>query len=88
MSLPFQGEADFSGIAGGVEPLWIDEAYHKAFVAVDEKGTEAAAATAVVVTTESAKPVASITFDRPFVFCIYDQPTGQILFLGQLADPG
>jgi serpin B len=88
MSLPFEGDADFSAIAGGIEPLWIDEAYHKAFVAVDEKGTEAAAATAVVISTESAKPLASITFDHPFVFCIYDQPTGQILFLGQLADPG
>jgi serpin B len=88
MTLPFTGDADFSAIAGGVEPLWIDEAYHKAFVAVDEEGTEAAAATAVVVTTESAKPLAAITLDRPFVFCIYDEPTGQILFLGQLTDPG
>ncbi len=88
MTLPFTGDADFSAIAGGVEPLWIDEAYHKAFVAVDEEGTEAAAATAVVVTTESAKPLAAIKLDRPFIFCIYDEPTGQILFLGQLTDPG
>jgi serpin B len=88
MSLPFQGDADFSGIAGGVEPLWIDEVYHKAFVGVDEEGTEAAAATAVVIDTESGKPSVTITFDRPFVICLYDQPTGQILFLGQLSDPG
>lgn len=88
MQPPFGGDADFSAIAGGVEPLWIDQIYHKAFVAVDEEGTEAAAATAVVVTTESAKPAATITFDRPFLFCIYDEPTGQILFLGQLIDPG
>lgn len=88
MSLPFAGDADFSAIAGGVEPLWIDEVYHKAFVGVDEEGTEAAAATAVVFTTDSAKPLASITFDRPFVFCLYDEPSGQILFLGQLVDPG
>jgi serpin B len=89
MSLPFQpGAADFSGIAGGGEPLWIDEVYHKAFVGVDEEGTEAAASTAVVISTDSAKPVVSVTFDRPFVICLYDQPTGQILFLGQLSDPG
>jgi serpin B len=88
MPLPFEGAADFSAIAGGVEPLWIDQVYHKAFVALDEEGTEAAAATAVVVTTESAKPQAEITFDRPFIFAIYDEPTGQILFLGHLNDPG
>lgn len=87
MLLPFGGDADFSAIAGGVEPLWIDEVYHKAFVALDEEGTEAAAATAVVVTTESSKPQAEITFDRPFIFAIYDEPTGQILFLGHLNDP-
>lgn len=89
MPLPFtKGRADFTAIAGGVEPLWIDEVYHKAFVAVDEEGTEAAAATAVVIVTESAKPSVSITFDRPFVFAIYDEPTGQILFLGHVLDPG
>lgn len=82
------GAADFSGIAGGVEHLYIDEVYHNAFVAVDEEGTEAAAATAVVISTESAKPRAEITFDRPFVFAIYDQPTGQVLFIGHLRDPG
>jgi len=87
MSLPFN-DADFTGIAGGIEPLFIDEVYHKAFVGVDEEGTEAAAATAVVVNTESAKPSVQVTFDRPFVICLYDQPTGQILFLGQLSDPG
>jgi serpin B len=88
MTLPFTDDADFSAIAGGVEALSIDEAYHKAFVAVDEEGTEAAAATAVVVSRRSGKPLAAITLDRPFVFCIYDEPTGQILFLGRLADPG
>ncbi|HWA71852.1 MAG TPA: serpin family protein [Polyangiaceae bacterium] len=81
------GNADFSGIAGGIEELYIDEVYHKAFVGVDEQGTEAAAATAVVVTRESAKPLATLTLDRPFVFAIYDQPTGEVLFLGSLADP-
>jgi serpin B len=84
----FLDAADFSGIAGGTEPLHISDVYHKAFVAVDEQGTEAAAATAVVVLTESVKPIAETTFDRPFIFAILDDPTGQILFLGQLADPG
>jgi serpin B len=83
----FTADANFDGLAGGVEPLWIDQVYHKAFVALDEQGTEAAAATAVVISTESAKPVAEISFDRPFLFSIYDKPTGQILFLGQLVDP-
>ena len=87
MQLAF-GDADFSGINGGREALWIDEVYHKAFVAVDEQGTEAAAATAVVIVGESEKPSTEISFDRPFVFVIYDQPTGQILFLGTLRDPG
>jgi serpin B len=82
------GDADFTAINGGREQLFIDEVYHKAFVAVDEEGTEAAAATAVVGVAESAKPTAEIRFDRPFVFVIYDQPTGQILFLGTLRDPG
>lgn len=84
----FARDADFGDIAGNVEPLWIFEIYHKAFVAVDEQGTEAAAATAVVGGTDSVKPFAEITFDRPFIFAIFDEPTGQILFLGQLADPG
>ena len=84
---PFTSSADFSDIAGGVEELFIDEVYHKAFVAVDEVGTEAAAATAVVGSTVSAKPQAEITFDRPFLFAIYDAPTGQILFLGNVVDP-
>ena len=89
MSGAFAPGADFSGIAGGAEPLWVSDVYHKAFVAVDEQGTEAAAATAVVaVTDESDGPSAQATFDRPFVFAIFDDPTGQILFLGQLADPG
>ncbi|MBN1605926.1 MAG: serpin family protein [Polyangiaceae bacterium] len=88
MSGAFAPGADFSGIAGGADPLWIFDVYHKAFVAVDEQGTEAAAATAVVMGTDSVKPVAETTFDRPFIFAIFDDPTGQILFLGQLADPG
>lgn len=87
MPLAFTPSADFSDIAGGGEPLFIDEVYHKAFVAVDELGTEAAAATALVGRTVSLKPSATITFDRPFVFAIFDEPTGQILFFGQVVAP-
>lgn len=87
MPLPFTSNADFGDIAGGIESLFIDEVYHKAFVAVDEQGTEAAAATAVVGSTVSVKPEATLTLDRPFVFAIFDEPTGQILFLGQVVAP-
>jgi serpin B len=81
------GAADLSGITGQPGEIWVDEAYHKAFVALDEQGTEAAAATAVVVRDESAPQPASIILDRPFLFLIYDQPTGQVLFLGRVLDP-
>lgn len=81
------GVADFSGMDGRPRELFIDEIFHKAFVAVDEKGTEAAAATAVVVRDESASEPREIEFDRPFIFAIFDEPTGEILFIGHLVDP-
>lgn len=80
------GQADFSGMDGG-RGLYVDEVYHKAFIAVDEQGTEAAAATAVVTKHLSLMPSVKLAFDRPFVFAVMDEPTGQLLFLGQLADP-
>jgi serpin B len=65
---------------------------HQAFVAVDEDGTEAAAATAVVLSdsgsaTAPPEKVIDVTFDRPFVFFIRDNATGAILFLGRVARP-
>jgi len=81
------GQADFSGMDGGHD-LYIDEVYHKAFIALDEQGSEAAASTAVVAKRKSVMPSVSLSFDRPFVFAIYDEPTGQVLFLGQMVDPG
>jgi serpin B len=68
--------------------LFIDDVYHKAFVAVDEEGTEAAAATAVVMqlTAAPAMPV-EVTVDRPFVFLIRDIDTGAVLFLGHVVNP-
>ncbi|HKU38767.1 MAG TPA: serpin family protein [Polyangiales bacterium] len=79
--------ADLSGMDGKPGMLYIDEVYHKAFVSVDEQGTEAAAATAVVASRVSAPPPVTLSFDRPFLFLIYDEPTGHILFLGHLSEP-
>jgi serpin B len=81
------GAADFSGMSGSPGDLYIDQVYHKAFVAVDEEGTEAAAATAVVGRDVSLTVPVVLTFDRPFLFVIYDEPTGQILFMGRLSQP-
>ncbi len=79
--------ADFSGM-DGTRQLYISGVYHKAFVRVDEKGTEAAAATAAVIGTTSA-PVGVVQFaaDRPFLFLIRDNETGATLFLGRVVDP-
>jgi serpin B len=80
--------ADLSGMDGMPGHIYIDDVYHKAFIAVDEEGTEAAAATAVVFHAASLPPHYTLAFDRPFMFVVYDRPTGQLLFLGHLADPG
>jgi serpin B len=87
MGTPFSSAADFSGMTGRPE-LFIDDVYHKAFVAVDEEGTEAAAATAVVMrlTAMPAEPV-RVDVDRPFVFLIRDVTSGTILFLGHVVNP-
>ncbi|MCX8066624.1 MAG: serpin family protein [Anaerolineae bacterium] len=80
-------EADFSGMDGS-RALYIGDVLHKAFVSVDEKGTEAAAATAVVikVTAIGLAPV-EVTVDRPFIFLIRDLQTGAVLFVGRVVDP-
>lgn len=88
MPVAFSDSADFTGISTE-EQLFITDVLHKAFVAVDENGTEAAAATAVVVGTTSApvdEPV-DFTIDRPFIFLIRDIETGVILFLGRVMNP-
>ena len=79
--------ADFSGMDGSTD-LYISGVLHKAFVSVDEEGTEAAAATAVIVgTTSVPPPPIPVTLDRPFIFLIRDIPTGAILFVGRVVDP-
>jgi serpin B len=83
MALPFGGSADFSGMTS--ESVYVDEAYHKAYIRVDEAGTEAAAATAVVVDLTSAGPEPRI--DSPFVYLIRDDLTGSVLFMGRVVDP-
>lgn len=84
MEQAFSDSADFSGITGNRD-LHISEVIHKSFVAVDEAGTEAAAATAVMMRTTAmpAEPV-EVTVDRPFVFLIRDVETGSILFMGRV----
>ena len=80
--------ADFSGM---VDPMdskpYIDEIYHKAFVGVDEEGTEAAAATAVVMGETSIPDPVVVSADKPFIFLIRDNFTGAILFMGRVLDP-
>lgn len=77
--------ADFSGIDGRFD-LYISEVVHKSFVSVDEEGTEAAAATGVVIDLEAA-PTVSMTVNRPFIFLIRDRATNAILFLGRVVHP-
>ncbi len=78
------GVADFSGI-NGQRSLFIDEIIHQAFVDVDEAGTEAAAATAVIVAEVGAPAEPKqVTVDRPFIFLIRDIETGTILFVGRV----
>jgi serpin B len=79
------GSADFSGMNGG-GGIWIDNVYHKAFVKVDEEGTEATAATAVVVVKSSAGPPI-FRANHPFIFFITHKETGSILFMGKVEDP-
>jgi serine protease inhibitor len=90
MGMPsaFTSAADFSGI-DGKQDLLISAVIHQAFVSVDEKGTEAAAATAVVMELgaiiEPTVPV--FMADHPFIFLIQDDETGNILFMGKVVDP-
>lgn len=89
MPVPFTDDADFTGISREVgEDLVIQEVVHEAFISVDEDGTEAAAATAVIVgeTSVPMDPV-TLTVDRPFIFLVRDVETGALLFMGRVVDP-
>jgi len=82
------GLADFSGMTDE-DKLFISDVLHKATITVDENGTEAAAATAVIMKVTAAMPedALSLVLDRPFIFFIEHQPTGSILFMGRVVEP-
>ena len=86
--------ADFRPIASSlfgepIEELWIEDAVQKAFIEVNEKGSEAAAATAFfgAVTTSIPPPPVEITIDRPFIFLLRHSETGAVLFMGRVLNP-
>jgi serpin B len=87
MPLAFSDRADFSGM-NGTGDLKITDVFHKAFVTVDEAGTEAGAATGVIVgPTAIPGGEVEIRLDRPFIFMIRDLKTGTLLFIGRVLDP-
>jgi serpin B len=84
----FSPKADFTGICQ-TDRLWIDQIYHKTFIAVDQYGTEAAAATAVVMVgavPDGRTPI-NVVIDRPFIFLIRDSKTNTILYIGRVLNP-
>jgi serpin B len=90
MKAAFTGAADFGGMHDGGEDLAISAVLHKAFVDVNEEGTEAAAATGVVIAATSIAPPPKPKYfraDRPFLYLIRDHQTGSVLFLGRLTEP-
>lgn len=90
-----KGGANFTGMSASKDPglsLYITKVLHKAFVEVNEKGTEAAAATAVIMTVAGCPGPKTIPFvptfraDRPFLLMIHHKPTGCILFMGRVVN--
>ena len=80
------GTCDLSGIDGS-HTLVVSDVLHKAFIRVNEAGTEAAAATAILVGGTSMPVPVVLTVDRPFIFLIRDRATGAVLFVGRVLDP-
>lgn len=90
MPTAFTRSADFSGMTTDGTPLLISRVVHKAYLDVDEEGTEAAAATAIMAEVTSAmrpEPPKEFRADRPFILAIRHKASGAILFLGRVADP-
>ncbi len=85
METPFSGAADFSGM-DGITELFTSQVIHQAFIDVNEEGTEAAAATVVIMKFRGDE---NPTFraDHPFVFLIQDRNTDNILLMGRVVDP-
>ncbi len=90
MPAPFSRQSDFSGMDGSHD-LFISAVVHKAYVDVNEEGTEAAAATGVAIEARAVRrpePVPIFRADHPFIFLIRDTHSGSILFLGRMVEPG
>ena len=89
MPLAFDPKADFSGMDGPLGGLFISDVVHKAYVRVDEAGTEAAAATAVEMEFAMMRqdPIPEFTADHPFLFLLRQRSTGTILFMGRVMEP-
>ena len=86
MTDAFEMTADFSGI-DGTHDLFIEDVVHKAFVSVDEAGTEAAAASAVIINVKGVMEQAEVTLDHSFIYLIRDIQTNTILFIGSVVNP-
>lgn len=86
MTDAFTAMADLSGI-NGARDLSVQDVVHEGFIAVNEQGTEAAAATAVIVGTTSVPEPATFHAVRPFLFALRDNPTGTLLFVGRVVAP-
>ncbi len=80
------GVADFSGM-DGTNDLYISEVLHKAFIEVNEEGTEAAAATAIIIGVTSIQEPTTFIADHPFIFLIQQKETGAVLFMGKVINP-
>lgn len=95
MNTPFEPTADFPKLTSPTYPnVYISDVLHQATVTIDNKGTEASAATAIVVAgisisveTPPPPPPKVVVADRPFLFAIRDNPTGSVLFIGQIVEP-
>ena len=87
MGVAFGAAADFSGMSTS-EPLYLSKAVHQAFVDINEEGTEAAAATGVVMVPKALVRGPVFNADHPFLFAIRDAASGAILFVGRVVDPG
>jgi serpin B len=89
LGMPAAFDRNSANFDGSDDRILLDEVYHDAFVAVDETGTEAAAATGAVTIAGSSSLVPfDLTFDRPFLFCIRDRLTDTVVFLGRVVDAG
>ena len=83
----FGEKADFSGMADKLPYPHVGQIQHKTFIEVDEDGTRAGAATAIVGAGGKLTPAYDMVIDRPFFFAIRDDKSGLILFMGSVVDP-